>query len=93
MVASLPKPDFADGHADPSKLKPDTRLVVGGRDPSAHHGFVNPPVYHASTVLYGSAEDLIAHGTRAAERALDSIQEAIHVLAPVPEGTAPKASE
>ena len=58
------KPDFADGHADPSQLKPDTRLVVGGRDPSAHHGFVNPPVYHASTVLYGSAEDLIAHRAR-----------------------------
>ncbi len=33
-------------------IKPATRLVTGGRDPSAYHGFVNPPVYHASTVLY-----------------------------------------
>src|SRR5215813_8689292 len=45
-------------------LKPDTRLVAGGRDPFAYHGFVNPPVYHASTVLYGSAEDLVAHRGR-----------------------------
>jgi cysteine-S-conjugate beta-lyase len=58
------KPEFADEKAEPSTLKPDTRLVVGGRDPFAHHGFVNPPVYHASTVLYGSAEDLIAHRGR-----------------------------
>jgi cysteine-S-conjugate beta-lyase len=50
--------------ADPSKLKPDTRLVTGGRDPFAHHGFVNPPVYHASTVLYPTAEDMIAHRGR-----------------------------
>jgi cystathionine beta-lyase len=49
---------------DASQLKPDTRLVAGGRDPFAHHGFVNPPVYHASTVLYPSAEDLIAHRGR-----------------------------
>src|SRR5919109_2309071 len=44
--------------------QPDTRLVTGGRDPFAHHGFVNPPVYHASTVLYADAEDLIAHRGR-----------------------------
>jgi NTE family protein len=28
------------------------------------------------------ADDLIGHGARAAERAIDSIQEAIHILAP-----------
>jgi cystathionine beta-lyase len=44
--------------------KTATRLVSGGRDPLAHHGFVNPPVYHASTVLYPSAEDFIAHRGR-----------------------------
>jgi cystathionine beta-lyase len=42
----------------------DTRLVTAGRDPQAHHGFVNPPVYHASTVLYPSAEDYLAHRSR-----------------------------
>jgi cystathionine beta-lyase len=52
--------------ADPSHppLKPATRLVVGGRKPSANHGFVNPPVYHASTVLYPTAEDFLARRSR-----------------------------
>jgi cysteine-S-conjugate beta-lyase len=45
-------------------LKPPTRLVTGGRDAVANHGFVNPPVYHASTVLYPSAEDFLARRTR-----------------------------
>jgi cystathionine beta-lyase len=43
---------------------PDTRLVTAGRDPKSYHGFVNPPVYHASTVLYPSAEDFVAHRSR-----------------------------
>jgi cystathionine beta-lyase len=42
------------------ELKPDTRLAVGGRDPFAHHGYVNTPVYHASTLLYRTAEDFLA---------------------------------
>jgi cystathionine beta-lyase len=42
----------------------DTRVVNAGRDPASHHGFVNPPVYHASTVLYPSAEDFVAHRAR-----------------------------
>ncbi len=45
-------------------FKPDTRLVISGRDTAGQHGFVNPPVYHASTVLYPSAADLIAHRSR-----------------------------
>ncbi len=45
-------------------FKPDTRLAVGGRDPLAHHGYVNPPVYHASTLLYPTAEDFLAHRGR-----------------------------
>ncbi|HET9414803.1 MAG TPA: cystathionine beta-lyase, partial [Pseudolabrys sp.] len=39
-----------------SPIKPDTRLVTAGRNPQANHGFVNPPVYHASTVLYPTAD-------------------------------------
>ena len=46
------------------ELKPDTLLTTGGRDPFAHHGYVNPPVYHASTLLYPSAEDFLAHRGR-----------------------------
>jgi cysteine-S-conjugate beta-lyase len=41
-----------------------TRVVTAGRDPASYHGFVNPPVYHASTVLYPSAEDYVAHRSR-----------------------------
>ena len=44
--------------------KAATRLVAGGRDPFAHHGFVNPPVYHASTVLYRTVEDYLAQRGR-----------------------------
>src|SRR4029077_13970464 len=43
---------------------PATRLVVGGRDPATNHGFVNPPVQHASTVLYPTAEDFLARRAR-----------------------------
>ena len=45
-------------------IKPETRLVTAGRDSQAYHGFVNPPVYHASTVLYPTAEDQVAHRSR-----------------------------
>jgi cystathionine beta-lyase len=45
-------------------LAPETRLVVSGRDPQAYHGYVNPPVYHASTMLYPTAEDQVAHRAR-----------------------------
>jgi cystathionine beta-lyase len=50
--------------ADTPPLKPATRLVTGGRDPAAYHGFVNPPVYHASTVLYPTAQDFRARRAR-----------------------------
>jgi cysteine-S-conjugate beta-lyase len=52
--------------SDPASppLKPATKLVVGGRDPAANLGFVNPPVYHASTVLYPSAGDFLARRAR-----------------------------
>ena len=45
-------------------IKSDTRLVTSGRDPLAYHGFVNPPVYHASTLLYPTAEDQVSHRAR-----------------------------
>lgn len=42
---------------DLSALSPETRLVTAGRD-YAEHGFVNPAVYHGSTVLFPSAHAL-----------------------------------
>ncbi len=50
--------------APKAPAKPSTRLVNAGRDPQSYHGFVNPPVYHASTVLYPTAEDQVAHRAR-----------------------------
>jgi len=34
--------------------RPDTLLTHAGNDPRSNHGIVNPPVYHASTVLFPS---------------------------------------
>ena len=47
---SKSKPDLA-------ALSPETRLVAAGRD-YAEHGFVNPAVYHGSTVLFPTAHAL-----------------------------------
>ncbi|HSP50365.1 MAG TPA: cystathionine beta-lyase [Pseudolabrys sp.] len=47
-----------------NSLKPETSLVTAGRDTKGQHGFVNPAVYHASTVLYPTAEDQVAHRSR-----------------------------
>jgi cystathionine beta-lyase len=51
-------------HRPPRARHTATKLVTAGRDPRSHHGFVNPPVYHASTVLYPNAEDFLAHRAR-----------------------------
>jgi cystathionine beta-lyase len=48
-----------DGRSEPQKA--ETRLVTAGRDTKAQKGFVNPAVFHGSTVLYPTAEDLHAH--------------------------------
>ena len=36
--------------------RPDTDVAHAGRDPFAHHGFVNTPVYRGSTVLFKTVE-------------------------------------
>ena len=38
--------------------RPSTLVAHAGRDPFAHHGFVNPPVYRGSTVLFKSRREL-----------------------------------
>src|SRR5438093_13446701 len=48
-----------DGPSNPQKA--ETRLVTAGRDTKGQRGFVNPAVFHGSTVLYPTAEDLHAH--------------------------------
>ncbi len=39
---------------------PETFLVTGGRTPSEQHGFINPPVYHGSTVLFPTVEAILS---------------------------------
>jgi cystathionine beta-lyase len=38
--------------------KPDTLLAHAGRDPARNFGVVNPPVYHASTIIHQSVAEL-----------------------------------
>ena len=44
--------------------RPATILGRAGRSPHDHRGVVNPPVYHASTVLFRDTEDLRTRGPR-----------------------------
>jgi NTE family protein len=67
-----------------------TRARLAGDPPDM---LITPRVGQIGWFDFHRADDLIAFGTRAAERAIDSIQEAIHVLAPAPEGAAPKAGD
>nr|WP_249798487.1 patatin-like phospholipase family protein [Bradyrhizobium zhengyangense] len=67
-----------------------TRARLAGDPPDL---LITPRVGQFGWFDFHRAEDLIAHGARAAERALESIQETIHVLAPAPQGDAPKAVE
>src|SRR5215471_14187766 len=56
-------PDHDGGGAD-KPLGAGTRLVTGGRDPWAQHGFVNTPIYRGSTVLYPDAEHFLKRDAR-----------------------------
>ena len=46
-----------DGGRKPQHGK-GTQVTEAGRDPKAQMGVVNPPVYHASTVIYQTLEEL-----------------------------------
>jgi cystathionine beta-lyase len=43
-------------------MNKETRLVHAGRHPERHHGAVNPPVYHVSTILHPSVAAMEAGG-------------------------------
>ena len=52
----------SSGPDEPSNpQQAETRLVTAGRDATTQKGFVNPAVFHGSTVLYPTAEDLHTH--------------------------------
>jgi NTE family protein len=56
-----------------------TRARLAGDPPDL---LISPRVGQIGWFDFHRASDLIAFGARAAERAIDSIQEAIHILAP-----------
>ncbi|MEI2386945.1 cystathionine beta-lyase [Breoghania sp. JC706] len=47
-----------------TQTNPDTLLAHVGRHPAENHGFVNPPVIHASTVLFPDIETMSTGGQR-----------------------------
>ena len=49
---------MTNDHKITKNYQADTRLVNTGRSPSENDGFVNPPVIHASTVVFESTEQL-----------------------------------
>ena len=63
----------------------NTRLAHSGNDPHAYFGFVNPPVVHASTVLFADARSMAdrdqkyTYGTRGTPTS-DALAAAINEL-------------
>ncbi len=60
----------------------NTRLAHGGHDPRSFHGFVNPPVVHASTVLFPDSATILSrnqkytygtHGTPTTDALCDAV--------------------
>jgi len=55
---------MSSSSSDRPGLKPETALVRVGREKSITGPFVNPPVIHASTVLYNNVDDMVHHRQR-----------------------------
>ena len=67
-----------------------TRARLAGDPPDL---LISPRVGQIGWFDFHRAEDLIAHGARAAERAIESIQEAIHMLAPGSAAPVPRVTD
>ncbi len=46
------------------EMEPDTLLAHAGRNPQEYHGFINPPLVRASTVLFPDVESMQGCGDR-----------------------------
>lgn len=51
---------MSGNNEDEQPVDTETQLVTVGRHPKENFGFVNPPVYHGSTVLFPTAEKLLS---------------------------------
>ena len=92
FFGSAGRPGISSVMVDAFNIMQDriTRARLAGDPPDL---LISPRVGQFGWFDFHRSEDLIAHGARAAERALESIEEAIDVLAPAPAGNAPKADE
>ncbi|MBX9457328.1 MAG: cystathionine beta-lyase [Rhizobium sp.] len=76
---------MSDDTKDAASQGINTRLAHGGYNPRDYHGFVNPPVVHASTVLFPDARTMdkraqkYTYGTRGTPTT-DALAEAIDEL-------------
>ncbi len=60
----MKSPAESNSDAKKSNSGINTRLAHAGYDPQDYHGFVNPPVVHASTVLYPDTATLLSRSTK-----------------------------
>src|SRR3546814_16226139 len=82
-------------------VKPDTRLVQGGRRREWTTGIVNPPVWRASTILFNDVEAMreagagrvgTLHYGRTGTPTQWALAEALTALEPRPAGERPSPS-
>jgi NTE family protein len=81
FFGSATRPGISSVMVDAFNIMQDriTRARLAGDPPDL---LISPRVGQIGWFDFHRADDLIAHGARAAERAIDSLQEAIHILAP-----------
>jgi NTE family protein len=95
FFGSAARPGISSVMVDAFNIMQDriTRARLAGDPPDL---LISPRVGQIGWFDFHRADELIAHGIRAAERAIDSVQEAIHILAPQdsePAATEPPAKE
>ena len=81
FFGSASRPGISSVMVDAFNIMQDriTRARLAGDPPDL---LISPRVGQIGWFDFHRADELITHGMRAAERAIDSIQEAIHILAP-----------
>jgi NTE family protein len=81
FFGSATRPGISSVMVDAFNIMQDriTRARLAGDPPDI---LISPRVGQIGWFDFHRADELIAHGARAAERAIDSLQEALHILAP-----------
>lgn len=92
FFGSVARPGISTVMVDAFNIMQDriTRARLAGDPPDM---LISPRVGQIGWFDFHRADDLIAHGMRAAERAIDSIQEAIGILVPPPAAPSAEADK